>query len=159
MQLTTYPATVLDREYKSQVCSIARSLEVVGERWTLLILRSVMQGKLRFDDIKESLGIPRSVLTARLRLLVEEGVIERQQYSERPPRYEYRLTAKGYELWPVLIHLREWGDKYYAGPDGPPLVMEHAGCGGHPDSHLMCDRCGAPIDHTNAKAQTRVSAL
>jgi DNA-binding HxlR family transcriptional regulator len=147
---------MLEREYKGQVCSIARSLEVVGERWSLLIVRTVLQGKVRFDDIKERLGITRSVLTTRLQLLVDEGVLERQQYSERPPRYEYRLTPKGYDLWPVLIQLQKWGDKHYTDPHGPPVVMVHTDCGGHPDSHLICDRCGTPLDHTNAKGQARL---
>lgn len=152
MRLMTYPAAMLDREYKGQVCSIARSLEVVGERWSLLIVRTVLQGAVRFDDIKERLGITRSVLTTRLQLLVDEGVLERRQYSERPPRYEYRLTSKGFDLWPVLNHLRIWGDKHYSGPSGPPLVIRHDGCDGEPDGHLMCDRCGSPLDHTNTHA-------
>lgn len=142
---------VLDREYKTQVCSIARALEVVGERWSLLIVRSVLLGKVRFDDLKEHLGITRSVLTTRLQLLCDEGVLEREQYSDRPPRYEYRLTAKGRELWPVLIHLMSWGDKHYA-PMGPPLVMEHEGCGGRPTDHLLCDLCGTPLDGSNTVA-------
>jgi DNA-binding HxlR family transcriptional regulator len=141
---------MLDREYKTQTCSIARSLEVVGERWSLLIVRSVLQGRVRFDDIKENLGITRSVLTTRLQLLVDEGVLDRQQYSDHPPRFEYRLTPKGWDLWPVLIHLQQWGDNYYCPPTGPPVVMKHAGCGGSPDGHLLCDRCGTPLDYTNA---------
>jgi DNA-binding HxlR family transcriptional regulator len=139
---------MLDREYKTQVCSVARALEVVGERWSLLIVRSVLQGKVRFDDLKEHLGITRSVLTTRLQLLCDEGVLEREQYSDHPPRYEYRLTTKGKDLWPVLVHLKNWGDKYYA-PMGPPLVIEHVGCGGQPDGHLFCDLCGTPLSDEN----------
>ncbi len=136
---------MLRREYETQVCSIARSLEIVGERWSLLILRSVMMGFVRFDDLQAELGITRSVLTARLARLVEEGVLERVPYQSRPRRYEYRATEKGLELWPVLQHLVRWGDTYYPEPAGVPNVMEHAGCGGHPDDHLLCDRCGEPL--------------
>ncbi|MEV4315819.1 helix-turn-helix domain-containing protein [Actinocrispum sp. NPDC049592] len=142
---------MLDREYKGQVCSIARALEVVGERWSLLIVRTILQGKVRFDDLKETLGITRSVLTTRLQLLVDEGLVERHQYSDRPPRFEYRLTEKGNDLWPVLLTLRGWGDKYYAGPEGPPTTTEHLGCGGGPDDHLICDRCGTPLTLANTR--------
>lgn len=137
---------MLRREYDTQTCSIARSLEVVGERWSLLLVRSVMLGAHRFDDLLVALGATRSVLTARLRLLEAEGVLERRPYSERPPRYEYHLTAKGLELWPVIAHLQQWGDAHYCEPAGPPVVLEHRDCGGHPDAHLRCDRCGADLD-------------
>lgn len=140
---------MLHREYQTQVCSIARSLEVVGERWSLLIVRSVLRGVVRFDDLKDELGITRSVLTTRLQHLCAEGVLEREQYSERPPRFEYRVTEKGAELWPMLVHLLRWGDKHYPEPAGPPMVIEHDGCGGRPDGHLVCDRCGALLEAAN----------
>jgi DNA-binding HxlR family transcriptional regulator len=144
---------MLKRDYDSQTCSIARALEVVGERWSLLIVRSVLLGHRRFDDLLRDTGITRSVLTARLQHLVGEGVLERVPYQERPARYEYRATAKGRELYPVLMHLLRWGDAYYPEPEGPPRVSEHRGCGGHPDDHLLCDRCGEPltIDNTISK--------
>jgi DNA-binding HxlR family transcriptional regulator len=112
---------VLNRTYDGQNCSIARALEVVGERWTLLIVRDVLLGLRRFDELQESLGIARNVLADRLNRLVEEGVLERVRYSERPPRSEYRLTAKGRELEAALSALRGWGDKY-ASP-GPGQVV------------------------------------
>jgi DNA-binding HxlR family transcriptional regulator len=143
---------MLKRDYDTQVCSIARSLEVVGERWSLLILRSVLLGTRRFDDLLDALGITRSVLTARLQRLVEEGVLERVPYQERPVRHEYHATAKGRELWPVLQHLLRWGDAHYAGPEGPPRIIEHRGCGGHPDDHLLCDRCGERLAYENVRA-------
>jgi len=105
---------VLNRSYDGQNCPIARALEVVGERWTLLIVRDALLGPRRFDQLQESLGIARNVLTARLNRLVEEGVLERVRYSERPPRDEYRLTAKGRELELALTALRRWGDKHAA---------------------------------------------
>jgi DNA-binding HxlR family transcriptional regulator len=103
---------VLKRDYLGQNCSIARALEVVGERWTLLIVRDAFLGLRRFEQFQESLGIARNVLTDRLNRLVGEGILERVRYGERPERYEYRLTHKGRELNLALGGLRQWGDKY-----------------------------------------------
>ena len=111
---------MLKRDYDGQNCSIARALEVVGERWTLLIIRDVFLGLRRFDQFQESLGIARNVLTDRLNRLVEEGILERVRYSERPERYEYRLTRKGRDLQIALEGLRQWGDKYVS--DKPPRI-------------------------------------
>jgi DNA-binding HxlR family transcriptional regulator len=112
---------VLKRDYDGQNCSIARALEVVGERWTLLIVRDAFLGFRRFDEFQENLGIARNVLTDRLNRLVEEGILERVRYSERPERYEYRLTTKGRELNIALAGLRQWGDKYLS--EKPPRLM------------------------------------
>jgi DNA-binding HxlR family transcriptional regulator len=103
---------VLKRDYDGQNCSIARTLEVVGERWTLLIIRDVFLGLRRFDQLQKSLGVARNVLTDRLNRLVDQGILERVRYSERPARYEYRLTARGLELNVALTALRQWGDRY-----------------------------------------------
>jgi DNA-binding HxlR family transcriptional regulator len=112
---------VLKRDYDGQNCSIARALEVVGERWTLLIVRDAFLGLCRFDEFQESLGIARNVLTDRLNRLVDEGIFERVRYSERPERFEYRLTEKGRELNIALAGLRQWGDKYLS--EKPPRLM------------------------------------
>jgi DNA-binding HxlR family transcriptional regulator len=112
---------VLRRDYPGQNCSIARALEVVGERWTLLIIRDAFLGRSRFEEFQESLGIARNVLTDRLNRLVEEGILERVRYSERPERYEYRLTDKGRELGVALAGLRQWGDRYLS--EKPPRVL------------------------------------
>jgi DNA-binding HxlR family transcriptional regulator len=112
---------VLNRHYEGQNCSIARALEVVGERWTLLIIRDVLLGLRRFDEFQQSLGIARNVLADRLNRLVEEGVLERVRYNERPERFEYRLTRKGRELDIALTGLRQWGDKYLS--EKPPRVL------------------------------------
>ena len=112
---------MLRRDYDGQNCSIARALEVVGERWTLLIVRDVFLGRRRFDQLQESLGIARNVLTDRLNRLVEEGILERVPYSERPVRYEYRLTSKGLELNVALTALRQWGDKHLS--EKPPRLL------------------------------------
>jgi DNA-binding HxlR family transcriptional regulator len=111
---------VLRRDYEGQNCSIARALEIVGERWTLLIVRDCFLGLRRFEEFQQSLGVARNVLTDRLNRLVAEGILERVRYSERPQRYEYRLTAKGRDLQIALAGLRQWGDEYLS--ERPPRV-------------------------------------
>src|SRR5215218_3068663 len=112
---------MLKRSYDGQNCSIARTLEVVGERWTLLIVRDAFLGLRRFDEFQQSLGVARNVLTDRLNRLVDEGILERVLYSERPARYEYVLTPKGRELNIALVGLRQWGDSHLS--EKPPRVM------------------------------------
>ena len=112
---------MLKRSYDNQNCSIARTLELVGERWTLLIIRDALLGRSRFDEFQESLGIARNVLTDRLHRLVEEGILERRRYSEHPPRDEYVLTEKGRELRLALTGLRQWGDRYLS--EQPPRLL------------------------------------
>ena len=112
---------MLKRDYEGQNCSIARALEVVGERWTLLIVRDAFLGLRRFDEFQESLGVARNVLTDRLNRLVAEGILERVRYRERPERFEYRLTPKGRELNIALAGLRQWGDKYLS--EKPPRLL------------------------------------
>ena len=118
---------MLKRGYEGQVCSIARSLEIVGERWTLLILRDVFLGRRRFDEIRESLGIATNVLAERLNRLVDEGVLERVRYSEHPDRFEYRPTPKGAGLRLALLALMQWGDEHLA--DRPPRLARRVGDG------------------------------
>jgi len=136
---------MLKNTYEGQACSIARSLELIGERWTLLIVRDVFRGQRRFDDIQRDLGIARNVLANRLERLVEEDILEKRQYAERPPRYEYFLTEKGIDLWPVLVSLVKWGDKHEPGMDGPPIVVRHKECAGEIDDHFICGECGARV--------------
>ena len=111
---------MLNRDYEGQNCSIARALELVGERWTLLIVRDAFLGLRRFEQFQESLGIARNVLTERLNRLVEEGILERIRYSERPERFEYRLTQKGRDLQIALTGLVQWGDEYLS--EKPPRI-------------------------------------
>jgi DNA-binding HxlR family transcriptional regulator len=136
---------VLQRDYPNQVCSIARSLEVIGERWTLLILRDAILGLTRFEEFQESLGIASNVLTSRLKLLSDEQVLERVADPERPGRPKYVLTAKGAELGPALVLLMKWGDRHYPTPGGPPRLTLHRGCGGNVGPDFRCERCGEPI--------------
>jgi DNA-binding HxlR family transcriptional regulator len=142
----------LNRTYDDQVCSVARTLEVVGERWTLLIVRDAFLGLRRFDEFQRSLGVSRNVLSDRLDRLVDSGVLERVPYHERPPRYEYRLTDRGRDLYPVIFGLMRWGDRH-AAPDGPPRVVLHRGCDGTPDEHMVCAKCGEPL--TVRQVETR----
>lgn len=145
---------MLDRDYPDQVCSIARALEVIGQRWSLLVIRDVFRGRHRFEELCASTGITRSVLTARLNHLIDEGVLQRRRYQQRPERFDYALTDKGRALLPVLAHLMLWGDRYYAEPDGPPLLLEHRGCGGHLQTRLRCDRCDDALTAVDVAAQT-----
>jgi DNA-binding HxlR family transcriptional regulator len=132
-------------------CSIARTLDVVGEWWTLLILRDAFRGVRRFDDFQASLGMARSVLTARLRKLTESGVLDKRQYSEHPPRYEYQLTEKGRALFPVITALLQWGDDWAAGPAGPPVHLLHSPCGEAIHPRLTCPQCGGEVTAANTR--------
>jgi DNA-binding HxlR family transcriptional regulator len=143
---------MLGNTYEDESCSVAAALEVVGERWSLLILREVFLGVRRFDEIQADLGIARNVLGTRLTRLVEQGVLEKRLYQERPARWEYRLTEKGLDLWPTLVALMQWGDRH-AAPAGPPVLLEHRGCGGGVDDHRVCESCGAPLSLADVRAR------
>ena len=132
-------------------CSIAQCLEIVGERWSLLIVRDVFLGITRFDDIQQRLGISRNILNQRLAHLVEQGILTKVPYTQRPPRFDYKLTPKGRDLWPIITAMRQWGDRH-AAPDGPPLQLIHHGCGQVSDAHMTCSACGEPVDASNVKA-------
>jgi DNA-binding HxlR family transcriptional regulator len=134
-------------------CSIARTLDVVGEWWTLLILRDALRGTRRFDDFQASLGVARSVLTARLRKLTDEGILERHQYSQHPPRYEYLLTDKGRSLFGVIAALMQWGDTWAQGPAGPPVVLVHDTCGQVTQPVLTCPHCRGEVSTGNTHSE------
>jgi DNA-binding HxlR family transcriptional regulator len=123
-------------------CSVAQCLEVVGEWWSLLVVRDAFLGVTRFDEFQERLGIARNVLNQRLAYLVDAGVLERVAYSEHPPRFDYLLTEQGRDLWPVIVALRQWGDRWRA-PDGPPLQLVHRACGHVAELVEVCSHCGA----------------
>jgi DNA-binding HxlR family transcriptional regulator len=136
---------MLPRTYDEQNCSIARALEVLGDRWTILVVRDAFLGVRRFEDFQRSLAVARNVLTDRLGRLVDEGVMERVRYQDRPARYEYRLTEKGVDLWPVTIALLHWGDRHYQTEETRPRIVRHRDCGGEITRHLTCTRCGAML--------------
>ncbi|WP_433380585.1 winged helix-turn-helix transcriptional regulator [Streptosporangium sp. CA-115845] len=135
--------------FGDMACSIARTLDVVGEPWSPLILRNVYVGITRFDQIQQSLDISRKVLAERLKWLVENDVLERREYSSRPPRHEYALTAKGLELCDLLLVMVRWGDRWTAGEAGPPVLYRHHACGeiGHVELH--CSVCDRPMRATD----------
>jgi DNA-binding HxlR family transcriptional regulator len=129
-----------------QNCSIARALEVVGERWTLLVIREVLLGHRRFEEIRRNTGIASNILSDRLDTLVEHGVLERRRYADRPESFEYRATEMGLELQPVLGTLMAWGDRHMARPEGPPRVFVHTTCDHDTTPRVVCDHCGEPLD-------------
>jgi DNA-binding HxlR family transcriptional regulator len=144
---------MLGKEYEGQICSIARSLELVGERWSLLVVREIFHGRRKFSEMQRSLGVARNVLTDRLQGMVDEGILERRPYSEKPERYEYFLTEKGLDLWPVMISLMHWGDKYEPQRGGPPSIVVHKGeCGGEIDDRRICTKCGKHLTVREARA-------
>jgi DNA-binding HxlR family transcriptional regulator len=135
---------MLPRDYAEENCSIARTLEVVGDRWTLLIVREALAGVTRFDDFLQHLGVARNVLADRLARLVDETILVRCAYQQRPVRYEYVVTDKGRDLWPVLASLMAWGDSY-AAPNGAPRVLIHEGCGGRAHQVVTCASCRSEL--------------
>jgi DNA-binding HxlR family transcriptional regulator len=129
-------------QFADMACSIARTLDVIGEPWSPLILRDLYVGFTRFEQIQADLGISRKVLAERLKWLVDNGIVERQEYSSRPPRYEYMLTGKGLELCDLLLVMVKWGDRWTAGEAGPPVLYRHHDCGEIAHVELTCARCG-----------------
>ena len=126
-------------------CTIARTLEVAGERWSLLILRDAFMGTRRFEDFRARLGIARNILTVRLDGFVEEGILERRKYQTRPERFEYRLTPKGHDLYEVILALKKWGDRWTANKRGLPLLTRHKTCGKVFDVEATCPHCGDEV--------------
>ncbi len=134
-------------------CSVARAMEVVGERWTFLVLREAFSGVRRFEDWQTRLGVARNVLAARLKTLVEHGVLERRRYTERPPRFEYRLTSKGRDLYPVMMALTAWGDRHAYAHCGAPVRMVHTACNKEIRPVITCAGCGEPVKPTEIRME------
>lgn len=127
-------------------CSVARTLSVIGDRWTMLVVRNAFLGTRRFDDFQSTLGMTRHLLADRLARLVEAGVLKKVAYQDRPKRYEYRLTEKGRDLYPVLLSLTAWGDKWLDEGHGPPVEYRHKTCGNKTKPTLVCSECHEPLD-------------
>jgi DNA-binding HxlR family transcriptional regulator len=140
------------REFPDQNCSIAASLAVIGERWTLLVMREVLLGRRRFADIRQQLGVAPNILSDRLQTLVEQGLLERHRYGKHPEALEYLPTDKGIDISPVLVALMQWGDKYSA-PHGPPRVYVHTGCGHDAHPELHCAHCGERLTPRELKVR------
>jgi DNA-binding HxlR family transcriptional regulator len=137
--------------FKDMNCSLAQCLEVVGEWWSMLILRDAFLGVSRFDEFQARLGISRNVLNQRLGHLVEEGVLERVPYQDRPPRHDYRLTPKGRDLWHVITAMRQWGDRW-AAPGGSPVELVHSSCGHVAEAVPTCSECGEALEARTVRA-------
>ncbi len=137
-------------ELAEKECAIARTWAVIGERWTMMILRESFRGVRRFEDVQAKLQIGRNILTDRLQLLVHEGVLERRPYQERPTRYEYVLTQKGEDLYPVLLAMLRWGNRYKV--DDPPLQLMHKNCGHMLESVTVCESCKEEVHRHDLRA-------
>jgi DNA-binding HxlR family transcriptional regulator len=133
-------------ELAQEPCSVARSVAVIGDRWTLMILRDCFLGVRRFEAFQERLGISRTIIADRLKHLTQEGVLRRIPYQENPTRYEYRLTDKGLDLHPLIMAVVHWGDRHYAGETGPPLLHRHKTCGCDFHPVQTCSECGEQVD-------------
>jgi DNA-binding HxlR family transcriptional regulator len=140
------------KSFEEMNCSIAQTLEVVGEWWSMLIVRDALLGVSRFDDFQSRLGISRNILASRLEYLVERGVLERRPYQERPERYDYYLTEKGRDLWHVLTAMRQWGNRWES-PGGAPVVVRHDACGHLVEVVPICDHCGERLDSSSLTLQ------
>ncbi|MCW2653156.1 MAG: hypothetical protein QOE41_2959 [Mycobacterium sp.] len=138
-----------DLSHRFEAESVARALDLVGERWTLLILREAFFGVRRFGQFTRNLNIPRPTLSARLRTLVDAGLLERVPYSRDPERHEYRLTDAGGDLFASIVTLMRWGDEHLPHPSGPPIVLRHESCGEIAEPQLTCGRCGEEITARN----------
>jgi DNA-binding HxlR family transcriptional regulator len=141
-----------------QNCSIARTLQVVGERWTLLVLREVFTGTRRFEEIQRHLGVATNILSDRLQTLVDEGILERRALVDRGDRAEYRLTEKGLDLNPILLELMRWGDRWDVPAAGPPMLVEHVDCGHETHAVQTCAHCGGPLTARNVRVHPGPSA-
>ena len=134
-----------DLSHRFEADSVRRALELVGERWTMLILKEAFFGVRRYGQLARNLKIPRPTLSSRLRKLVDDGLLERVLYARDPDRFEYRLTEAGRDLFSAVIVLMQWGDKHLSGPEGPPIALTHDRCGHETRPHLTCDVCGEEI--------------
>jgi DNA-binding HxlR family transcriptional regulator len=139
-------------------CSIARAMEVLGERWTFLILREAFYGVRRFSDMQRNLGIARNMLSTRLQTLVGAGILQRRLYQAEPERYEYRLTEAGRDLYPAIVTLMRWGDKHLQGELGPPVILRHNTCGHAADPRLVCAHCGEELQPRDVTPEAAVSS-
>lgn len=147
----------MSNDWRREDCSVQRALEILGERWTILVLREVFFGQRRFDAILDGVGCARNVLTRRLTTLVEHEVLERTPYRDegQRERFEYGLTERGRELYPILIALMQWGDRWARAPGGPPIVVEHRECGARVFAELRCVEGHGPLAARDTSARRR----
>lgn len=143
-------------ELAEKDCAIARTWAVIGERWTMMVLRELFRGSHRFEDIQAKLQMGRNVLADRLQQLEADGVIERRRYQERPVRHDYHLTQKGEDLYPLLLAVLRWGNRYTV--DEPPLKLRHKSCRHVVDPLVVCDSCGEELHRRDLRAQFTADA-
>lgn len=142
-----------------QTCSVARAVAEIGDPWVLMIVRELFLGSRRFDDFLAYTSASPPLLTQRLRALEQAGIVERERYQERPPRYEYRLSDKGQALWPVISALREWGDRWHRQPGGAPLRVHHRGCTRSATLKLVCEACGETVGPRDMEVKLSAAAV
>jgi DNA-binding HxlR family transcriptional regulator len=130
-------------------CSIARTMDVIGEWWTPLILRDLFAGMSRFEDLRRDLGVASNILTDRLDTLTQRGIVERHQYQTNPPRFEYQLTEKGRDLLPAIVAIQRWGDRWESSAEGPPALLVHDTCDQITTPLVVCDKCHGALSADN----------
>jgi DNA-binding HxlR family transcriptional regulator len=135
----------MDRDRDPHGCIAARALELLGERWTFLILHEAFHGVRRFSEMQRNLGIARNILSARLQMLVRTGILEKVRYHEEPPRYEYRLSDMGRDLYPAMVAITRWGEEHLSDESGAHTVLRHR-CGHDADPMLVCAHCHEELD-------------
>ena len=133
-------------------CTVARAVEIVGDPWSQMILREMFLGTRRFDQFLRNTGASPHLLSQRLKRLEAENIVKRRVYSQRPVRHEYRLTERGRDLWPIIIALKTWGDRWLGTPDDPPITLTHTTCGHETRPYLVCSACGDPIKAVTSRA-------
>jgi DNA-binding HxlR family transcriptional regulator len=149
----TYTRLMKKSSFARWPCSIARMMDVFGDAWAMLVMREAFYGIRRFDDFHSGLGIARNTLAERLRRLVDEGLMERQLYQSQPRRYEYVLTAKGTDFFPVIAAMSQWGDRWMAGDAGAPVIIQHDRCGHDAAAVVICSACGEPLESEDCSMQ------
>jgi len=153
MQLSATLGNVKRTDTSDWPCTIARSAAVLGDHWNLLLIREACLGTRRFDDYQAALGIGRNILTRRLNALVDDGLMRRVEYRQHPTRYEYRLTDKGRDAYPILAAMAAWGDRWLTGPEGTPLVLHHTTCDHDMHAVVVCSECAEPLDVRGVRAK------
>jgi len=139
-------------DWDRENCAVGNTLAIIGERWTLLVLRETFLGVRRFDQFRRNTGAARNILSDRLNTLVAHGILRRELYQERPERYEYRLTEKGVDLYPILITLMDWGMRHAMDDSEATMMLQHKGCGANVVPHLACPECHKPVQARDMRA-------
>jgi DNA-binding HxlR family transcriptional regulator len=146
-------------ELVKMTCTVARAVDAFGDAWTMMVIKELFLGQRRFDDIRTYTGISPHLLSVRMKKLEKHGIVERRIYRDRPTRYEYRLTAKGADLWPILIAAKDWSAKWDEWPDGEPLKVRHKGCGQVTSLKVVCSGCHEPINARDVRTEMSAAMI